>query len=229
MLKVKQLHRWDVSYHEAVAIQNELRQRVQFRSGRRLIRRVAGADVAYDKRSNELYAVLIVLGFPELEVIEQTVVQGIAAFPYIPGLLSFREAPIVAEAFRKLSIRPDVLICDGQGVAHPRRFGLACHLGLLFDIPTIGCAKSRLCGTHGEVGLDAGSSTPLRLNNRSVGAVLRTRAGVKPVYVSVGHLISLHKAVRLVLACCKGYRIPEPTRRAHHLVSAARKRHVLSS
>ena len=129
MLKMKHLHRWDVSYQEAVAIQNELRKQVEFRPLKREIRTVAGTDVAYEKRTNKLFAAVVVLSFPELELIEQTTVQAQTRFPYIPGLLSFREAPIIAETFRKLSVRPNVLICDGQGVAHPRGFGLACHLG----------------------------------------------------------------------------------------------------
>jgi deoxyribonuclease V len=223
MPRVKQLHEWKVSYHEAVAIQNELRKKVSFVALRTDINTVAGADASYDKRSNRMYATIAVLEFPSLELIEKAVAEAEAAFPYIPGLLSFREVPAVAQAFEKLTHKPDILICDGQGVAHPRRFGLASHLGLLFGIPTVGCAKSRLCGTHGPVGPEAGDYAPLKMDGRTVGAVLRTRTGVKPVFVSVGHLVNLRGAIKMVLRCCAGYRLPEPTRRAHHLVSAARK------
>ena len=223
MPRVKQLHEWDVSYHEAVAIQNELRKKVRFEPLRSNINTVAGADASYDRRSNRIYATIAVLDFPSLELIEQAVAEAEAVFPYIPGLLSFREVPAVAMAFESLKQRPDLLICDGQGVAHPRRFGLASHLGLLFRIPSVGCAKSRLCGTHGPVGPKAGNYASLKLNGRTVGVVLRTRERVKPVFVSVGHLMNLRGAIKMVLRCCAGYRLPEPTRKAHHLVSAARK------
>ena len=220
---MKQLHTWKVSYHEAVAIQNELRKKVSFAALTSDINTVAGADASYDKRSNRIYATIAVLDFTSLETIEQAAAEAEAAFPYIPGLLSFREVPAVAKAFEKLGRKPDLLICDGQGIAHPRRFGLASHLGLLFGIPSVGCAKSRLCGAHGPVGPHVGDYAPLKLAGRTVGAALRTREGVKPVFVSVGHLINLRGAIKMVLRCCAGYRLPEPTRRAHNLVSAARK------
>ena len=225
---MKQLHRWDVSYDEAVAIQNKLRQNVSFTPLRRSISTVAGADVSYDRRSNNIYAAIAILRFPSLEPLEHAVAEAEASFPYIPGLLSFREAPIVVEAFEKLSNKPDVLICDGQGIAHPRGFGLASHLGLLLEIPSIGCAKSRLCGIHGEIGPEVGDNTPLCLNNATVGAVVRTRKGVKPVYVSVGHKTDLRGAIKIVLHSGAGYRLPEPTRAAHHLVNAARIGNELS-
>jgi deoxyribonuclease V len=193
---------------------------------------VAGADVSYDKRSDTLFAAVIVLRLPSFETLEQSVVKGKTNFPYIPGLLSFREAPIVTEAFERLTIRPDVLICDGQGIAHPRGFGLASHLGILLDVPTVGCAKSRLCGEHREVGPNRGNHTLLKLqapdsgqqtpNYKTIGAVVRTRTGVKPVYVSVGHRIDLRGAIRLVLRCSRGYRLPEPTRRAHILLNSVK-------
>ena len=223
MPPVKKLPKWRVSYQKAVAIQNELREKVITKPLKRKISTVAGADVAYDKHSQKLHAAIVVLGFPSLETLEQVVVEGKASFPYIPGLLSFREAPVVSKAFKKLTTRPDVLMCDAQGIAHPRGFGLASHLGLLFDTPTIGCAKSRLCGVHKEVGPEAGNYASLRLNGNTIGVALRTRRGVKPVYVSIGHLVDLRGAIRMALRCCKGYRIPEPTRRAHILVGAARR------
>ncbi|GAB4341771.1 MAG: deoxyribonuclease V [Candidatus Abyssubacteria bacterium] len=226
MPPVKQLHSWKVTYQEAVSIQNELRRKVRFEPVKRKVRTVAGADVAYDKKTNRIYAVLVVLSFPSLESLEQSVVEGEASFPYIPGLLSFREAPLVTEAYERLSIAPDLLICDGQGVAHPRGLGLASHLGLLFGIPTIGCAKSRLCGEHRSVGPEVGNYASLKMDGKTVGAVLRTRKGVKPVYVSVGHMIDLRGAMKMTLRCCAGYRIPEPTRRAHLLVTAVRRENV---
>lgn len=223
MPPIKSLHKWDVSYKEAIATQNRLRAKVSFSALKRKVRTVAGADVAYHKPTQSIYAAIAVLSFPSLDTLEQTVVEGKSAFPYIPGLLSFREAPIVSKAYKNLSTKPDFLICDGQGVAHPRGFGLASHLGLLFDIPSAGCAKSRLCGEHREVGPEVGNRAPLKMDGKTIGAVVRTRKGVKPVYVSVGHMIGLRGAVRLVLRCCAGYRIPEPTRRAHLLVTAAKK------
>jgi len=222
MPPVKHLHQWNVSYEEAVAIQNELRGKVSFAPLRRKIKTIAGADVSFERRGDRLFAAIAVMDLPSLEPVEYSIAEGNAEFPYIPGLLSFREAPIVARAYEKLSRKPDVLMCDGQGVAHPRGLGLASHLGLLFDVPSIGCAKSRLCGTHGEIGPEVGDYAPLKLNGRTVGAVLRTRERVKPVYVSVGHKINLRGAIRLTLQCGAGYRIPEPTRAAHHLVNAAR-------
>lgn len=229
MPPVKKLHEWKVSYQKAVAIQNELREKVIIKQVKRKIETVAGADVAYDKHSQKLYAAIVVLGFPSLETLEQVVVEGKATFPYIPGLLSFRETPVVSKAFEKLTVKPDALICDAQGIAHPRGFGLASHLGLLFDTPTIGCAKSRLCGAHKEVGPEVGNYASLKLNGNTIGVALRTRKGVKPVYVSIGHLVNLRSAIRMVLRCCKGYRIPEPTRRAHILVSAVRRGEITTS
>jgi deoxyribonuclease V len=222
MPPVKQLHRWDVTYHEAVDIQKKLRQEISFAPLKKEPGTVAGADVSFDRRKETLYAAVVVFKLPSLEVVEQAIVHEKAAFPYIPGLLSFREAPVVSKAFERLSIIPDVLLCDGQGVAHPRGFGLASHLGLLFGLPSIGCAKSRLCGEHGEVGPAVGDWASLKLNGRTAGAVLRTRKRVKPVYVSAGHMINLRGAIRIVLRCGAGYRIPEPTRIAHHFVTDAR-------
>ncbi|RJP14521.1 MAG: endonuclease V [Candidatus Abyssobacteria bacterium SURF_5] len=238
MLRVKQLHKWKVTYREAAAIQNSLRERIDFSPLRRSPKTVAGADVAYDKKTDVLFAAIVVIRLPSLEVIEETVVEGKTSFPYIPGLLSFREAPIVAKAFKQLTVSPDALICDGQGIAHPRGFGLASHLGVLLDIPSVGCAKSRLIGTYREPGPNRGNFTLLKREKsvstdeitnsvyqppETIGAVVRTRAGVKPVFVSVGHRIDLRGAIRLVLRCCNGCRIPEPTRRAHILVNTAKR------
>jgi deoxyribonuclease V len=219
---VRKLHEWNVPYDEAIAIQNQLRHRVSFSRIKTGTATVAGADVSFDRSDSTLFAAIAVLRLPSLEPVEHATVEGKTEFPYIPGLLSFREAPVVAHAYRKLSQKPDILICDGQGVAHPRGLGLASHLGLLFDIPSIGCAKSRLCGTHEEVGPEVGDYAPLKLKGRTIGAVLRTRKGVKPIFVSVGHMANLRGAISVALRCGAGYRIPEPTRAAHHLVNCAR-------
>jgi deoxyribonuclease V len=160
-------------------------------------------------------AAVVVLRYPDFEIVEVATITGLIDFPYVPGLLTFREAPLVLAACEKLRVAPDLFIVDGQGLAHPRRIGLASHLGLCLDIPTIGCAKSRLLGAYEELGDASGSFTDLLDNNEVIGAALRTRSGIKPVFVSVGHKISLQEALRWTLACCRGYRIPEPTRLAH--------------
>jgi deoxyribonuclease V len=176
---------------------------------------IAGADVSYEKDSSQMYAAVVVLDAASLEPLEVSFALGHAHFPYLPGYLSFREAPAVLEAYRGLTCRPDVLLLDGQGIAHPRRFGLASHLGVLLELPTVGVAKSRLVGKHAPLGRRRGSRVPLIHNGRRVGEVVRTRDGVRPVYVSPGHRIGFERAVRLVLDACRGLRLPEPTRLAH--------------
>jgi len=223
-MKVRRLNPWDVDYAGALAIQERLRRRIIRRGRPRKVRLAAGADVSYEKRDNRFYAAVVVMSFPELEIVEEVWAAGVARFPYIPGLLTFREGPVLVRAFEKLQTRPDLVIFDGQGVAHPRGVGLAAHMGLLVDIPSIGCAKTRLCGEHGEVAGPAGSKTELRLDGKVVGLVLRTRENVKPVFVSVGHRISLQCAADWVLATCRGFRLPEPTRQAHLLVNQLRLR-----
>jgi deoxyribonuclease V len=222
MSRLKQTHKWDVTYDEAVAIQEALRKKVILSPLKQTPKTVAGADVSFDRRGDVLYAAIAVLEFPSLNLLEKAVAREKAVFPYIPGLLSFREAPVVTKAFERLSVTPDVLLCDGQGVAHPRGFGLASHLGVLLEIPAIGCAKSRLCGKHDDTGPEVGDWVPLKMDDATIGAVLRTRKGVKPVYVSVGHRMTLRGAIKLVLRSGAGYRLPEPTRIAHHLVNDAR-------
>jgi len=222
-MKLKRLHRWDVDYHGAVAVQDRLRSRLIRRGAPKRVRRVAGADVSYDRGDDRFYAGVVVMRFPDLEIVQEVTAKGIATFPYIPGLLTFREGPVLVRAFRKLKTVPDLILFDGQGIAHPRGFGLAAHMGLLLDVPSIGCAKSRLCGEHDEPGRSAGSSTPLRYDGKTIGRVVRTRNRVKPVFVSIGHRITLASAVRWVLNTCAGYRLPEPTRRAHQLVNRVRK------
>lgn len=206
-------HRPDLTPAEAMAAQIGLARLVRrARLPVSQLRRVAGCDVAV--AGERLCAVWIVLSLPELQDIDRAEAVVPARFPYIPGLLSFRELPALAAAFERLRHRPQVVLCDGQGIAHPRRFGLASHLGVLLDLPSIGCAKSRLIGTHPEPGRRRGDQTPLRDGRETIGAVLRTREAVRPVYVSIGHRASLADAVRLVLRCGVGYRLPEPIRRA---------------
>ncbi len=218
-----ELHRWDVSPEEAVAIQNRLCSQLDLQSEPESIETAAGVDVSYDKGSDWLFAAVVVLQLSSLQVVETAAVTARVPFPYIPGLLSFREAPVVIRAWEKLKVKPDCLICDGQGIAHPRRFGIACHLGLWLDIPSIGCAKSLLVGTYQEPGEKRGSVAPLYHRREQVGVILRTKDRVEPVFISQGHKISLKKAIEVVLACCTKYRLPEPTRRAHLLVNEIRR------
>lgn len=218
------LHRWNVTPARAIEIQRRLARRVRIEPLAGPVRFVAGADVTFTPDEAYCIAGIVVWDLLRREIAESAVARRAARFPYVPGLLSFREAPAVLAAVRKLRIMPDAFMFDGQGLAHPRRFGLACHVGLCLDRPSLGCAKSRLCGEYEEPAQSRGASSPLRLGDETVGAVLRTRDGVKPVYVSVGHRVTLRDAVRLVLDCDQGVRLPEPTRRAHHLVTVERYR-----
>jgi deoxyribonuclease V len=206
---------WRVSIPRARAIQVELAGRVCRTGDVPHPRFIAGADISVDKVSGTGNAAVVVLSYPEMALVEVRTARDKLDFPYVPGLLSFREAPLVLAAWAKLETVPDLLLVDGQGIAHPRRLGLASHLGLFLDTPAIGCAKSRLCGLHDEPGLAAGSAAELVDGGEVIGVALRTRDGVRPVYVSIGHKVDLTAAVRLVLDCCRGYRLPEPTRLAH--------------
>ena len=212
-------HRWDVTPAEARRIQEAGRALVVTEDRLGPIDRVAGIDVGFAQGRAVARAAVAVLAFPSLAPVETAVARRPVHFPYVPGLLSFREIPAVLDALAQLRVRPDLLVCDGHGLAHPRRFGLACHLGVLAGLPSIGAAKSRLLGTHAEPGRERGAWVPLEDRGETVGAVLRTRAGVAPLYVSVGHRVSLATAVRLVLACTPRYRLPETTRQAHRLAS----------
>lgn len=210
-------HGWDVSPTEARAIQKTLRGHVITEDKIGEVRTVAGVDIGLFRKRGRAAAVL--LRFPSLEVCGKAVIKADLQFPYVPGLLSFRECPLAIQALRGLPQRPDLLICDGQGLAHPQRFGMACHLGVLLDLPTIGAAKSRLIGWHEEPGNERGSQDLLRDGEEVIGSVLRTRANIRPLYVSIGHRISLETAVALTLRCSPRYRIPEPIRQAHKLAS----------
>ena len=210
---------WPVQVVEARAVQESLRGRIiaQDRFGK--ISTVAGIDVGFERHGTITRAAVVVLDIASLLPVAQAVARQATRFPYVPGYLSFREVPAVLAAMEKLPAGPDLMLCDGQGLAHPRRFGLACHLGLLLDIPSIGVAKSRLVGAHKEVPEHKGGWTALEDSDEIIGAVLRTRAGVKPVYVSVGHRICLSTAIEYVLCCTTRFRLPETTRHAHRLAS----------
>jgi len=208
---------------EAIALQKSLRERVTLRPLDREIETVAGADISFNKYEPTLYAGIVVLRLPSLEVVEEVGVVSETMFPYVPGLLSFRESPPVLEAWSKLKTEPDAVMFDGQGIAHPRRVGIASHVGLIIERPTLGCAKSVLVGKYEEPPPERGAWTPLVDKGETVGAALRTKDRVKPIYVSPGHLIDLAGAIALTLKCNGGYRQPEPTRRAHLLVNALRR------
>lgn len=213
-------HPWDVSPAEAVAIQRQLAGRVE-RADRlpEVIRHVAGIDVGFEDEGRTTRAAVAVLAFPSLQLVETAIARLPTRFPYVPGLLSFRELPAVLQALDRLSVSPEVVLCDGQGIAHPRRIGIASHLGVLLDLPTIGVGKTRLVGKFDVPGNTKGDWSPLGDGDEVIGAVLRTRAGVNPVYVSIGHRVSLATAIRLTLACTTRYRLPETTRQAHRLAS----------
>jgi deoxyribonuclease V len=219
------LHSWDVDPAEARALQVSLASQVDVTTPLGPWQTVAAADVSYNKFSEWLYAAVVVVRAETLEVIERVGVVGKATFPYVPGLLSFREAPVVLDAFRKLTTRPDVVLCDGQGIAHPRRIGLASHLGLWLDLPTIGCAKSLLCGKFDEPGPVRGDRSPLVDRGEVVGSVVRTRSRVSPVYVSPGHRCDLEGAVAVTLDTSVKYRLPVPARMAHVYVNELRRAH----
>jgi deoxyribonuclease V len=212
---------WNVSPAEGIAIQNKLRETVERRWDRRAVNLVAGADVHFPRR-DRLRAAIVVCTHPGLEVVESAALEMPCAFPYIPGLLSFREIPGLLAAWRRLRQKPDVLLCDGQGIAHPRGLGLASHLGIVIGVPTIGCAKSHLFGEYAPPGERKGDRSPIKdRRGRAIGAVLRSRDSTRPLFVSVGHLIDLRTAVRIVLSCTPRYRIPEPLRAAHRLAGAS--------
>jgi len=214
---------WPSTYRDGVALQERLRARVVIGPLSREVRIVGGVDAAFGKGEGRIYAAVVIFSYPDMEPIEEATASSDVLFPYIPGLLSFREGPAIIDAYRKLSTKPDLLIFDGQGIAHPRRFGIASHMGVLLDLPTIGCAKSRLVGEYREPGLKRGDFSPLFLAGEEVGAVLRTKEGVRPVFVSPGHMIDLETSVKMILTMCKGYRLPQPTRIAHMRVGRVKR------
>jgi deoxyribonuclease V len=223
-MKIKFLHPWALTPRKAIALQGQLRKKVIRKNLLGPVRYVAGADIAMSKGSPMGYAGVVVMTYPELRIVEKIGIEMELTFPYIPGLLAFREAPVLLEAFRKIGLEPDLILIDGQGLAHPRRFGIACHLGLLLDKPTIGCAKSRLFGRHETPSRKKGSFRHLHDKPKDIlGAAVRTKDNTNPVYVSIGHKIDLPTALHYTLACCRGYRVPEPTRQAHLFVGSLRQ------
>lgn len=233
-MQTKDLHSWNLSYSQARDCQKNLASKVQLVPLKKQPKLIAGIDCAFSKDGEKIIAAVVVLKLPNFTPVETTTAWRKVTFPYIPGLLSFREAPVCIAALEKLKTKPDLFIIDGQGIAHPRRLGLAAHLGLFFDKPTIGCAKSRLIGRFEEPPLEKGAYTLLKDKKRmkpdtqytirntqyeTIGAVVRTRTNVKPVFVSVGNKCLLKDAIKITLACAVKYRLPEPTRLAHQFVS----------
>lgn len=218
-LKILHPHRWDLTLDQAKKIQLELAQKVICENMVGKIEFVAGIDVGFDLKRNISKAAVAILSYPDLELVEFTKAEMETDFPYISGFLSFREAPVIIEALKKSKISPDVILCDGQGIAHPRGLGIASHLGVITGIPTIGVAKSRLIGEYKPLGLEKGSSVPLKKNKEILGEVIRSRTNVKPLFISIGHKINLEKCLEIVWHCITKYRLPETTRWAHRLAS----------
>lgn len=223
-MKVKILHQWQVSPAQAKEIQKDLAGRIIKKGLIEKVEYIAGMDISVGRDRQQATAAIVVLKYPELEKVAISIERGDLSLPYIPGLLSFREAPLLLEAALKLSIEPDLIMVDGQGIAHPRRIGLASHIGLLVDRPTIGCAKTLLCGNYHQPGGEPGSYSKIIDSGEVIGAALRTRERVKPVFVSIGHMIGLSEAVEWTLNTCRGYRLPEPVRLAHIEAGAISKK-----
>jgi deoxyribonuclease V len=223
-LVMKALHSWKVSLEKAIQIQKDLSSQIILRKTFSKVRTVGGGDVAYSKNKALLFGAIVILSFPQMETLDIATDLGKLSFPYIPGLLSFREGPILIKIFQKLKVKPDVIIFDGQGVAHPRGIGLASHLGLWFDLPSIGCAKTPLLDEFVSPGFSKGSFEAIQREGKEVGAVLRTKDKVKPLFVSPGHRIDLTTSIQLILASCQGFRIPEPLRQAHQLARLLREK-----
>jgi deoxyribonuclease V len=220
---VVKTHSWNLSPDEAVALQRRLAKAVIIADQLPQVGLVAGVDVGFEEQGKITRAAVVVLKLADLSVVQQVIARQLTHFPYIPGLLSFRECPALLAALEKLTVTPDLLLCDGQGIAHPRRLGIASHLGVLTDLPSIGVAKTRLIGWYGAVPEERGHWTPLRDKGETVGAVLRTRSKVKPLFISAGHRISLPTAIHYVMACTTRYRLPETTRLADKLASGSKR------
>ena len=219
-MQIKQRHNWNLTTSEAKVIQEELQKEVIIQDKfKEPVKYVAGVDMGFEADGTISRAAVAVLSFPDLQIQEQSIAKRLTTFPYIPGFLSFREIPAVLDALEKINTTPDIILCDGQGLAHPRRLGIACHLGVILDMLTIGVAKSWLIGDYKEVSQEKGSWQPLIHKKETIGAVLRTRSNVKPLYVSSGHRISLPTAIDYVLRCSPKYRLPETTRIADKLAS----------
>ncbi|NRD76984.1 deoxyribonuclease V [Bacillus sp. BRMEA1] len=211
-------HQWNLNKMEAIELQRNLAQKVITEDRLDPILHVAGIDVAYSKNTDTVIAGIVILEFDSLKVVESVVFEDTVRFPYIPGLFSFRELPPIIKAFEKINTIPQLIVCDGQGIAHPRRFGLACHLGILYDIPTIGCGKTKLIGNFTEPDSYRGASSPLVDKHEIIGNVLRTQKNINPIFVSIGHRISLTTSCELILKLSPNFRLPETTRQADQLV-----------
>ena len=217
-------HKWNVSLNEAKEIQCFLKERLRIQPLKKKIHTVCGIDTAFDNRNFKCFTAAVLLSYPEMEILEELYIIDKFTFPYIPGYLTFREGPSIIKALKRLKTKPDILMFDGQGIAHPIQMGIASHIGILFDIPSIGCAKSRLYGKFNEMGKEMGDFSFLFDKiNRKIGTVLRTRKSVKPVFVSPGHLIDIKNSMKLVLSSAIKYRLPEPTRLADKLSKKAKK------
>ena len=221
---MKDLHSWKVNVEEAMQIQESLRDRVILQNTFNDVTTIGGADVGYSRDKNFLYAAIVILSFPEMETLEIANAHGKIPFPYIPGLLSFREGPILIKAFRKLNLKPDVMIFEGQGIAHPRGFGLASLMGLWLDLPSIGCTKTPLLSDFIYPGASKGSFELIRRGGEKVGVALRTKENVKPIFISPGHRINLDTSMKIILTTCTKFRIPEPLRKAHQLSRLPREK-----
>jgi len=217
-------NKWNITPKEAIKLQKKLASTVKIIKPRRKIRYVAGVDMALSPDGQSCIAAAVLWDKVKQVIVEKQTSLKKLTFPYVPGLLSFREAPAVLGALRKLKGRTDAIICDGHGLAHPRRFGIACHIGVIVGLPTLGCGKSRLIGDYKEPGLKRGSRSIIKHKGEIIGTLLRTRDNVKPVFVSVGHKIDLETAVKVVIDCGTGYRLPEPTRQADHLAAVTKKK-----
>ncbi|MDN7011608.1 deoxyribonuclease V [Methanoculleus sp. FWC-SCC3] len=222
-MEIRETHPFDLTPAEAIRLQETLRARVRLAGDIGEVSLVAGADASYVKGEDVIHAVVVALSYPDLTVVERVSAAAVTPFPYIPGLLTFREGPALVEAFRRLQSEPEVIFFDGQGIAHPRGLGIASHMGVLLDRPAVGVAKSLLVGTAAEPAVGRGSTAPILRDGETIGMAVRTRKRVKPVYVSVGHRIDLSQAVDLVLATARGYRLPEPTRQAHLFANEVRR------
>lgn len=225
-MEVFEVHGWDVTPKEAMEIQERLRKQIILENAPEAesINKIGAADVSYDKKTNLVYATVMIFSFPDLRMLEEKDAIQPATFPYIPGLLVFREGPALIEAFQKIDTKPDVIMFDGQGIAHPRGIGIATHMGILLDKPSIGCAKTVLVGDYAEPEETAGSQSPLTKEGAELGVALRTKNHVEPVFVSIGHKIDLKTAIKIALECTRGYRLPEPIRQAHIMSNKLRER-----
>lgn len=215
-MKLKNLHPWDLSPPEAIKLQNKLRQKIELKKWQSRLRLIAGVDASFKK--GKAIGAVVVLDYPGFKIIEQVRQVSRISYPYIPGLLTFREGPVIEKCFKSLKNKPDIIVFDGQGIAHPRNMGIATHMGILLDKPTVGCAKTWLYGNYEEPKSKRGTFSYLFDRKRKkIGAVLRTKDMIKPVFVSPGHKMDIDSSIRLILMCTGRYRLPEPLRLAHQL------------